>query len=66
MPLGAAVGRWAWTGFAASLGVVPVTVVPGAALLAGFIALLAAGNLLTGNSRSVAARTKPAATLRAE
>ena len=35
VPLGIAAGRWAWTSFAASLGVVPVTVVPGQALLAG-------------------------------
>jgi len=66
VPLGALAGRWAWASFAASLGVVPVTVVPGAALLAGFIALLLAGNLLTAVPASIAARTKPAATLRAE
>jgi hypothetical protein len=66
VPLGAVAGRWAWTGFAASLGVVPVTVVPGVALLAGFIALLVAGNLLTAFPASVAARTRPAAALRAE
>ena len=35
VPLGIAAGRWAWISFAASLGVVPVTVVPGQALLAG-------------------------------
>jgi predicted lysophospholipase L1 biosynthesis ABC-type transport system permease subunit len=28
IPLGAAAGHWAWTSFAASLGVVPVTVIP--------------------------------------
>jgi len=66
VPLGVLAGRWAWTSFAASLGVVPVTVVPGLALLAGFIALLVAGNLLTAVPASIAARTKPAATLRAE
>jgi hypothetical protein len=65
-PLGIAAGRWAWTGFAGSLGVVPVTVIPGAALLAGFIVLLAAGNLLTAIPASVAARTRPAAELQAD
>jgi hypothetical protein len=66
IPLGVAAGRWAWATFAASLGVVPVTVVPGVALLAGFIGLLVAGNLLTGVPASVAARTRPAMALRAE
>ena len=65
VPLGVAAGRWAWAGFAASLGVAPVTVVPGVALLAGFIGLLVAGNLLTTVPASVAARTRPAAALRA-
>jgi hypothetical protein len=66
VPLGLAAGRWAWTSFAASLGVVPVTIVPGLALLAGFVTLLAAGNLLAAIPASVAARTKPAVMLRAE
>jgi FtsX-like permease family len=66
VPLGIAAGRWAWASFAASLGVVPVTVVPGLALLAGFVGLLAAGNLVTAIPASVAARTRPAALLRAE
>jgi hypothetical protein len=66
VPLGIAAGRWAWTSFAASLGVVPVTVVPGQALLAGFIGLLVAGNLLTAIPASVAARTRAAVALRAE
>ena len=66
VPLGLAAGRWAWISFAASLGVVPVTIVPGLALLAGFVTLLAAGNLLAAIPASVAARTKPAVMLRAE
>ena len=66
VPFGVVAGRWAWTSFAASLGVVPVTVVPGIAVLAGFAALLVAGNLLAAIPASVAARTKPAAILRAE
>ena len=66
VPLGVVAGHWAWASFAASLGVVPVTVVPGLALLAGLIGLLAAGNLLAAIPASVAARTRPAAALRAE
>jgi FtsX-like permease family len=66
VPLGILAGRWVWSGFAASLGVVPVTVIPGFALLAGLAALFAAGNLLTSIPASVAARTKPASTLRTD
>jgi FtsX-like permease family len=66
VPLGVAAGHWAWASFAASLGVVPVTVVPGLALLAGFIGLLAAGILVTALPASVAARARPAVLLRAE
>ena len=66
VPLGIAAGRWACPVFAVSLGVVPVTVIPGLALLAGFIALLLAGNLLTAVPASIAARTPPAVLLRAE
>jgi hypothetical protein len=43
-----------------------VTVIPGLALLAGLAALFAAGNLLTSVPASIAARTKPAATLRTD
>lgn len=66
VPCGAAAGRRAWTSSAASLGVVPVTVVPGIALLAGIAALLMAGNMLAAVPASIAARTKPAAVLHAE
>ena len=48
------------------VGVVPVSVVPVAALFAGFVALLAAGNLLALLPAAVAARTPPATALRAE
>jgi predicted lysophospholipase L1 biosynthesis ABC-type transport system permease subunit len=66
VPLGVAAGHWAWVAFATSLGAVPVTVVPVPALLAGFGVLLAAGNLLATGPGAVAARTPPAAVLRAE
>jgi hypothetical protein len=66
VPLGVAAGHWAWAAFATSLGAVPVTVVPVPALLAGFGVLLAAGNLLAAGPGAVAARTPPAAVLRAE
>ena len=66
VPLGVAAGHWAWAAFAASLGAVPVAVVPVPALLAGFAVLLVAGNLLAAVPGVVAARTPPAVVLRAE
>jgi FtsX-like permease family len=66
VPLGIVAGRWAWSSFAASLGVVPVAVIPGLALLAGLVVLVLAGNLLAAVPASVAARTKPGATLRTD
>jgi ABC-type antimicrobial peptide transport system permease subunit len=66
VPLGVAGGRWAWHAFAGSLGVVPVTVIPLAVLVPGAALLLLAGNLLTLAPATVAARTTPAAALRAE
>jgi hypothetical protein len=66
VPLGVAAGHWTWTTFATSLGVVPVTAIPVLALVAGFLALLAAGNLLAAGPGGVAARTPAAAVLRAE
>jgi len=65
IPLGIAAGHWAWAVFASSLGVAPVTVVPGLALAAGAGGLLLAGNLLAVIPATVAARTRPAALLRA-
>jgi hypothetical protein len=65
-PLGVAVGRWAWVSFANSLGVLPVTDIPLLALLLGFAVLLLAGNLLAAGPARIAARTSPAAILRAE
>ena len=66
VPLGIAAGRWAWHGFAGSLGVVPVTVVPALLLAAGCAAVVLAGNLLASVPAAVAARTPAAGTLRAE
>jgi hypothetical protein len=65
-PLGVLVGRWAWRSFAGSLGAVPVTVVPALVLVLGLVALLVAGNLLASAPATVAARTRPAAWLRAQ
>jgi hypothetical protein len=66
VPLGVAAGRWTWTAFANSIGVVPATVVPATAMVLGLLGLLAAGNLLAAWPAAVAARITPAAALRAE
>lgn len=66
VPLGAAAGRWAWSGFAGSLGVAPVTVVPVLLLAAGCVAVILAGNLLASVPAAMAARTPAAGTLRTE
>jgi putative ABC transport system permease protein len=66
VPLGLLAGRWAWRGFAGSLGVVPVTVVPVLLIVLGAVLLVAAGNLLTSVPATVAARTRPAGWLRAQ
>jgi hypothetical protein len=66
VPLGIAAGNWIWTSFANSIGVVPLSVVPAAPLLAGVVALLMAGNLLALWPAHVATRIPAAATLRTE
>jgi hypothetical protein len=66
VPLGVVAGRWAWGGFAGSLGVAPVTVVPALLLAAGCAALVLAGNLLASVPAAMAARTPAAGTLRTE
>jgi ABC-type antimicrobial peptide transport system permease subunit len=66
VPLGIAIGNWAWSTFANSIGVVPLPFVPATALLAGIAALLVAGNLLAMWPAQMAARVAPAAAFRAE
>ncbi len=66
VPLGLVAGRWAWTSFASTIGVVPTPVVPQLSLAAGAAALLVAGNLLASGPALIAARIPAAATLRAE
>lgn len=66
LPLGIAAGRLAWRAFAGSLGIAPVTEVPGLLLAAGAVVLILAGNLLASGPAAVAARTDPAVALRAE
>jgi FtsX-like permease family len=66
LPAGIAAGRLAWRGFAGSLGIAPVTVVPALLLAAGAVLLVVAGNVVTSGPAAVAGRTDPAAALRAE
>jgi ABC-type lipoprotein release transport system permease subunit len=66
LPLGIAVGRWAWTAFATSIGVVPVAVVPLVGLVLGLLALVIAGNALTAMPAVRASHAPTAAVLRGE
>jgi hypothetical protein len=66
VPFGVALGRWTWTTFASSIGVVPAPVVPIIPLVLGVAGLIAAGVLLALWPAAIAARTVPAAALRAE
>jgi ABC-type lipoprotein release transport system permease subunit len=66
VPLGIAAGRIAWRLFATNLGVVPVSVVPAAALAALACGVLVAANALAVLPAWLAARSRPAQLLRAE
>jgi FtsX-like permease family len=66
LPLGLLAGRAAWTGFATSLGVVPVTVVPLIPLIVGLAAVVAAGALFTSVPKFSFPRTSTASSLRTE
>jgi hypothetical protein len=66
VPLGVAGGRWIWTSFANSIGVVPAPVVPVTELALGIAGLIAAGVLLALWPAAIAARTVPAVLLRTE
>jgi len=66
LPLGIVAGRWAWAGFATSLGVVPVTVVPATSLVVGLVVLLAAGAIFASLPRFYPTGTSTASSLRTE
>lgn len=66
LPLGVAIGRWAWIFFADAIGVVPVPVVDVAPLAAAIPVALLLANLIALIPGRLAARTPPAAVLRSE
>jgi putative ABC transport system permease protein len=66
VPLGIAAGRWAWTSYADSLGVIPVAIVPLGTVLAVVPGALLLANLLAIYPGLSAARTPSAIVLRAE
>ncbi len=66
VPLGIVAGRWTWTGFASSLGVAPITVVPLGSLTVGLTLLVVTGTFLTSLSRFILAGTSTASSLRSE
>jgi FtsX-like permease family len=66
LPLGNAVGRWAWNLFAEQLGVVPEPVTPVPLLLLIVPVAIVLANLVALVPARIAARTRPALVLRAE
>jgi len=66
VPLGIAVGRWAWRLVANSLGVVPEPVMPRSGLLVVAGGALLAANLIAAGPGWVAGRLRPALVLRSE
>ena len=66
LPIGVALGRWAWTLFAEDLGVVPEPVTPLWPVLLVVPATLLLANLVAALPGRIAAKTQPALVLRAE
>jgi MacB-like periplasmic core domain/FtsX-like permease family len=66
VPLGLAVGRWAWSLLIERIGLGAEPVTPHLALLAGMLGTILVANLVAAWPGWVAARTRPAVTLRAE
>jgi ABC-type lipoprotein release transport system permease subunit len=66
VPLGVAIGRWAWMLFADGLGVVAVPRVPAIAIAVTVAGAILAANVIAAGPAQFAARTKPALVLRSE
>jgi len=66
LPLGVAVGRWAWTLFANQIGVLPVPIVDLPPLLLAIPVTLLLANLIALLPGRFAAATRPAAVFRSE
>jgi hypothetical protein len=66
LPSGLLAGRWTWSNFAGSIGVLPITVVPLAAIGLGALALRVGENTLTAAQAVIASRTPTPVTRRAE
>jgi predicted lysophospholipase L1 biosynthesis ABC-type transport system permease subunit len=66
LPVGVAVGRWAWTLFANAVGVLPVPVVNLPPLLIAIPVTILLANLIALIPGRLAAATPPAAALKAE
>jgi len=66
VPVGLAAGRWAWTVFAAQVGVIDQPVLPVSGVLLAVPAAIILANLLAAIPGRVAARLRPALVLRSE
>jgi predicted lysophospholipase L1 biosynthesis ABC-type transport system permease subunit len=66
LPLGIAAGRWVWSAFATSLGILPSPAVPAAAVALAIPLTVILANLIAFLPGRAAARVKPAIVLRTE
>jgi hypothetical protein len=66
VPVGLAAGRWAWTVFAAQVGVIDQSVLPVGGVLLAVPAAIILANLLAAIPGRVAAQVRPALVLRSE
>lgn len=66
LPLGVAVGRWAWTLFANAIGVLPVAIVDLPPLLLAIPVTIVLANVIALVPGRLAAATRPAVVLRSE
>ena len=66
VPLGVVVGRVTWRAIVANLGVLSPPVLPTAAITVVVVLVIAVANLAALGPGMVAARTRPAVTLRTE
>jgi ABC-type lipoprotein release transport system permease subunit len=66
LPLGVAAGRWVWSAFATSLGILPSPAIPLAAVLIALPATIALANLIAFLPGRAAGRVQAATVLRTE
>ena len=66
LPIGLALGRWAWVAFADSIGVIPAVAIGVLPLVLTAVGTLILANAVASVPARVAARTRPSSVLRSE